>query len=93
MKPIYLRTAREQRRWTQARLAEISRVPQHVISKLETRVSKRASYLNAAKLAEALGIPIGQLRLGPDPARAHEPQDGRQRAAQSKRPARQASVA
>jgi transcriptional regulator with XRE-family HTH domain len=77
MKLIYLRTARKQRRWTQARLAAVSGIPQNVISKLETHIPKRETYQAMARLAEALAVPIDRLRLGPDPALAHEPPDGR----------------
>jgi transcriptional regulator with XRE-family HTH domain len=85
MKPIYLRTAREQRQWTQRRLADISRIPQNVISKLETQTPKRQTYQTVVRLAEALAIPLERLRLGPDPAQANEPQDGRQRVAVRRR--------
>lgn len=67
MKPIYLRTARKKRRWTQTRLAQISHVGQNQISRLETKPPKRLAFEEMLRLAEALGVPVHALRAGPDP--------------------------
>ena len=69
MRPIYLRTARERKRWTQKRLEAESGVAQAVISRLETMPNAKAEFDTARNLAAALGIDLHRLRFGPDPRR------------------------
>lgn len=71
MKRIHLRTARAKKRWTQEQLeAETARrgrrVPQSIISKLETTHSN-AWAETALSLADALEVDPRALKFGPDP--------------------------
>lgn len=68
MKPIYLRTARDRKRWTQEQLEAHSGVAQAIISKLENADAK-AMFDTVVKLADALDVDPRQLRFGPDPHR------------------------
>jgi hypothetical protein len=75
VKTIYLRTAREQKGWTQEQLeAETARlgakVPQAIISKLENQPQARALFTTVVSLADALGLEPRSLRFGPDPNRS-----------------------
>jgi len=65
--PIYLRTARERRNWTQQQLERESGVAQNTISKLENSPRARPSYAIVDNLARALGVHPSTLRFGPDP--------------------------
>jgi transcriptional regulator with XRE-family HTH domain len=67
MKPLYLRTLRERRGWTQEQLEQISHVAQNSISKLERNPNARPAFPTVAKLARALDVGPLDLRFGPDP--------------------------
>lgn len=69
MKPIYLRTARERKHWTQEQLEEESGVAQAIISKLENTADAKAMFSTVVDLADALDVDPRQLRFGPDPQR------------------------
>lgn len=56
-----LRTARERRDWTQAQLAERSKVPAMMISHFETGVRTGASAATLVKLANALSVSVDYL--------------------------------
>ena len=51
-----LRAAREQHQWTQTQLAEVSRVPQGTISRLESGTMRTCNSRLLVQLAEALGV-------------------------------------
>lgn len=59
-----LRLARQARGLTQARLAELARVEQATISRLETSERQRADDATVARLADALGLDGAWLRDG-----------------------------
>lgn len=69
IEPIHLRTAREDKGWTQERLEEASGVPQNTISRLERSSNSGVSAGTLLKLAEALDVDPRALRFGPDPAK------------------------
>lgn len=68
IKPIYLRTARERKGWTQEQLEAESGVPQNIISKLEN-IAADAYFSTGLALAQALEVDPLALRFGPDPRR------------------------
>jgi transcriptional regulator with XRE-family HTH domain len=81
MKPIYLRTVREQRGLTQEQLEHLAKVAQNTISRLESSSRVRPVFQTVIALANALHVDPMQLRFGPDPrrggaARQKEPQGG-----------------
>ena len=69
MRPIYLRTRREELRLTQEQLEARSGIAQNTISKLESNPEARPEFLTVMALATTLGIDPLRLRFGPDPAR------------------------
>jgi len=70
VKPIYLRTARERKRWTQEDLEAKSGVAQAIISRLERTPDAEANFTTVANLADALEIADPRdLKFGPDPKR------------------------
>jgi transcriptional regulator with XRE-family HTH domain len=69
MKPMYLRTIREQRGLTQEQLEALAKVAQNTISRLESDPKARPVFHTVVALAEALHIDPKQLRFGPDPRR------------------------
>jgi transcriptional regulator with XRE-family HTH domain len=69
MKPVYLRTKREQLGLTQEDLEAASGVAQNTISKLESRGQTRPAFETVTALATALGVEPTHLRFGPDPRR------------------------
>lgn len=66
-KPIYLRTARQRRKWTQEQLEERAQVAQTTIHRLETDEDARPAYRTVIALSRALGVDAAQLRFGPPP--------------------------
>jgi len=73
MKPIYLRTIREQRGLTQEQLESLAKVAQNTISRLESDAKARPLSCTVIALAEALHIDPKQLCFGPDPRRTGRP--------------------
>lgn len=69
MKPIYLRTIREQRGLTQEQLERLAHVAQNTISRLESTSKVRPVFHTVVALARALHVDPLQLRFGPDPRR------------------------
>lgn len=69
MKPIYLRTLREQRGLTQEQLEALAHVAQNTISRLESEPKSRPVFNTVVALARALHVDPQQLRFGPDPRR------------------------
>ena len=69
MKPVYLRTRREQLRLTQEALESSSGVAQNTISKLESNSRARPVFQTVIALAASLGVDPLRLRFGPDPQR------------------------
>jgi transcriptional regulator with XRE-family HTH domain len=69
MKPVYLRTKREQLGLTQEDLEQASGIAQNTISKLESRGQARPGFETVMALATALGVEPAQPRFGPDPRR------------------------
>jgi transcriptional regulator with XRE-family HTH domain len=67
MKPIYLRTVREQRGLTQQQLESLAQVAQNTISRLESSPKARPVFETVVALAKALHVDPLQLRFGPDP--------------------------
>jgi transcriptional regulator with XRE-family HTH domain len=67
MKPIYLRTVREQRGLTQQQLESLANVAQNTISRLESSPKARPVFETVVALAKALHVDPLQLRFGPDP--------------------------
>lgn len=67
VKPIYLRTARDKKHWTQEQLEAASKVAQPIISKLENDSDAKAMFDTVIKLADALDVDPRALRFGPDP--------------------------
>jgi transcriptional regulator with XRE-family HTH domain len=56
-----VRELREERKWSQERLARFSGVSRKKISKLETGEVKEATLATGAALAEAFGVPVSYL--------------------------------
>ena len=72
MKPVYLRTIREQRGLTQEQLEDLTEVAQNTISRLESSAKARPAFATVVALANALHVDPSQLRFGPDPRRLRE---------------------
>ena len=77
MKPIYLRTIREQRGLTQEQLESLADVAQNTISRLESSPKARPVFETVVALARALHVDPVQLRFGPDPRRSLSRQKAR----------------
>jgi transcriptional regulator with XRE-family HTH domain len=69
MKPVYLRTRREQLEMTQEALERTSGIAQNTISKLESQPQARPAFTTVMALAAALDVDPLSLRFGPDPRR------------------------
>ena len=67
MMPVYLKTEREKRGWTQVQLAARSGVAQNTISKLERNEKTRPGFPIVVALAMALAIDPARLRFGQNP--------------------------
>lgn len=73
-RPVYLRSLRERRGFTQIQLAAKSGLPQAHISKLERLTMRRGpTFDTVVALATALGVEPGRLRFGPDPTPIRRP--------------------